>query len=405
MLIELTFENFKCYRDEVTLQMEATSIEEHEDSLLEGPGGKSLLPVSVIYGPNGGGKSSVLQAMECLYDYVTLPFFILRKRGVNAGVPKIVCRPYAFDHESRAKPTTFRVLFAKGEYVYRYILSVCDGKVLEEYLHRRKTGKGATATIFERFDGKVVLGSSLRRKGVKADVEEMMPCLSFLAINYDIDVVKEAFGWFLSCRFLNYSEFDFNDVVFEPKVNEEKRRILDLLNAMDVDVTDIRYKHDKDGLVEEIFLTHEISNGFELEMGEESNGTRKLLNLVPAILISLRAGSLLVSDELDARLHPKLLKYLIKLFTNKDSNPNGAQLLITSHDMTTLNSSVFRRDEIWFAAHNHEGTSTLYSLVDIADNDGKRVRPGNAYDRQYLAGRYGADPYLSNMLIWDGAHE
>ena len=93
------------------------------------------------------------------------------------------------------------------------------------------------------------------------------------------------------------------------------------------------------------------------------------------------------------------------MFTNREINRNGAQLVFTSHDMTTLNSSVFRRDEIWFAAKTPEGPSTLYSLSDIADIDGKRVRTQNAYDRQYLAGRYGADPYLRSMLDWGGVDE
>ena len=176
-----------------------------------------------------------------------------------------------------------------------------------------------------------------------------------------------------------------------------------MLNAMDIDITGIRYQRDEGGL--EIYLTHESSDGTELELGEESNGTRKLLNLVPPFLRALEGGCLVVSDELDAKLHPKLLKYLITLFTNRAINKNGAQLVFTSHDMTTLNSSVFRRDEIWFAAKTPEGPSTLYSLSGIADVDGKRVRTQNSYDKRYLAGRYGADPYLKGMLEWGGADE
>ena len=96
----------------------------------------------------------------------------------------------------------------------------------------------------------------------------------------------------------------------------------------------------------------------------------------------------------------KLLRYIIRLFTEKATNPNGAQLVFTSHDMYTLNSSTFRRDEIWFAAIGREGGSQLYSLADIVDTEGKRIRPQNAYDKQYLSGQYGADPYLRSMLAW-----
>ncbi len=402
MLIEFTFENFKCYRDETVFHMEAASIDEHADSLIEGMGGKPLLPVSVIYGPNGGGKSSVLQALECLRDYVTLPYYVLRHRETSA--PKISCKPYAFDAEARNEPTTFGIVFLKGEYSYRYILAVRDGLVVEEYLHRRKAGKGAVATIFERSEGEVSLGSSLRRKRINTDVDSMMPYLTFLAINYDLDAVEEAFGWLLSCNILNYAESDFENLFFEPKA-EEKSRVVNLLNKMDIDITDIRYERDGDGGLEGIYLKHAVGDGFELELDEESNGTRKLLSFVPLALMALDSGSLLACDELDAKLHPKLLKYIIRLFTDRKTNPNGAQLVITSHDMSTLNSSVFRRDEIWFAARGPEGPASLYSLADIVDTDGRRIRTQNAYDRQYLAGRYGADPYLRSMLDWDGADE
>lgn len=398
MLAEFTFENFKCYKHEATLQMVSAPICEHRDTLTAGVGKRSYLPVAAIYGPNGGGKSSVLQALECLQRIVTLPYLVVRSRRAHAyGVD---CRPYAFEEATRSEATTFCVIFEAGEYTYRYIISERAGEVIEEYLHRRKAGRGSEATLYERSGSEVTLGSSLRRKGVNTDVSSMMPFLSFLAINYDLEPIDEAFGWFLSCQFLDYSESSFEDYFLEPQSDIERKLIVEMLNAMDIDITSIRYQRDDDGL--EIYLTHGASDGTELELGEESNGTRKLLNLVPPLLRALSAGGLVVSDELDAKLHPKLLKYIIRLFTDRNVNKKGAQLVFTSHDMTTLNSSVFRRDEIWFAAKTPDGPSTLYSLADIADVDGKRVRTQNAYDRQYLAGRYGADPYLSSMLDWGG---
>lgn len=401
MLAEFTFENFKCYRDEATLEMTAVPIGEHADSLIAGPGKKSYLPVAAVYGPNGGGKSSVLQALERLHRIVTLPYFVVRSRRAHAyGVD---CRPYAFEEGSRSEATTFCAIFEAGEYAYRYIISERAGEVVEEYLHRRKAGRGSEATLFERAGGEVALGASLRRKGVNTDVSSMMPFLSFLKINYDLEPIDEAFGWFLSCQFLDYSESSFEDYFLEPQSDGERELIVEVLNAMDIDVTGIRYQSGDDGL--EIYLTHGSGDGTELELGEESNGTRKLLNLVPALLRALTTGGLVVSDELDAKLHPKLLRYIIRLFTDRGVNKRGAQLVFTSHDMTTLNSSVFRRDEIWFAAKTADGPSELYSLADIADVDGKRIRTQNAYDRQYLAGRYGADPYLSSMLDWGGRDE
>ncbi len=97
-------------------------------------------------------------------------------------------------------------------------------------------------------------------------------------------------------------------------------------------------------------------------------------------------------------MHPKLLRYIIGLFKNKNINIHGGQLLFTSQDMTTMKNTVFRRDEIWFAALNENHESEIYSLYEIRREDNERVNSTAAFDKQYLEGRYGADPYLSNML-------
>ena len=131
---------------------------------------------------------------------------------------------------------------------------------------------------------------------------------------------------------------------------------------------------------------------------DESDGTKKMIAALPVILLALQEGRLVIIDELDAKLHPKLLRYVISLFKNKNVNKKGAQLLFTSHDMTTMKNTVFRRDEIWFAAENERHESEIYSLYEIRRENNERVNSTAAYDKQYLEGRYGADPYLTNML-------
>ena len=113
MLVDFTFENFKCYRDEAELSMEAAGIEEHSETLIKGLGGRRLLPVAVLYGPNGGGKSSALQAFEYLCRSVVWPWILMRMKGGRTA--PMDCRPYAFDAESAASQTTFRVVFERGE--------------------------------------------------------------------------------------------------------------------------------------------------------------------------------------------------------------------------------------------------------------------------------------------------
>jgi AAA15 family ATPase/GTPase len=177
-----------------------------------------------------------------------------------------------------------------------------------------------------------------------------------------------------------------------------KSQFIRALNDMDIDITDYRYDED----THQLFLKRNIGlSDYELPFSNESDGTRKLIGALPVLLLALREGRLVIIDELDAKLHPKLLKYVISLFKNKEINQKGAQLLFTSHDMYTLKNSVFRRDEIWFAAENAAHESEIYSLYEIRGEDNQRIKNTAAYDKQYLEGRYGADPYLSNMLEGD----
>lgn len=78
-----------------------------------------------------------------------------------------------------------------------------------------------------------------------------------------------------------------------------------------------------------------------------------------------------------------------------------AQLIFTSHDISTMKSSVFRTDEIWFACKRKDESSDLYSLYEIKDENGNHIQPSASFDKQYLEGRYGADPYFRNMMDWE----
>ncbi len=116
------------------------------------------------------------------------------------------------------------------------------------------------------------------------------------------------------------------------------------------------------------------STEYELPFSDESDGTRKLIAALPVILLALREGRIVIINELDAKLYPNLLKYVISLFKNREIHKYGAQLLFTSHDMYILKNTVFRRDEIWFAAENDAHESEIYSLHEIRDEDNDRIK-------------------------------
>ena len=151
----------------------------------------------------------------------------------------------------------------------------------------------------------------------------------------------------------------------------------------------------------EVFTRH-VVQGYseELTLAEESSGTQKLFSLLPFIARSLIKGTTLIIDELDAKIHPVLLKHIIMLFNNLEANRHGAQLIFTSHDLSTMNNEIFRRDEIWFVAKGNDQNSKLYSLVEFKAGNGEIIRKDAKYDKQYLEGKYGADPYLRKIIDW-----
>lgn len=399
MICQFTFKNFKSYKDETEFDFQAAALPEFADNLIIRPKCSSLLPVSVIYGPNGGGKSNLLQALGCLVSVVVEPIHELQKNRTSIILQeKIESRPFLFDEDSRQLPTEFQIYFRTGEYEYRYNLSLLRDEVVAESLHRLKIGAKKTACLFTREGSAVELGASINKSSINRHVNPKMPYLSFLAINYDLPVIAEVQSWFERCIVRSYGTPVAEQTVLLEDTVLTKKSIIMLLNDMGIDITDYRYDH----AMGNFYLQRVLSGKpYEIAFSEESDGTRKLFAALPVVLLAIKEGRPLVIDELDAKLHPKLLRYVISLFKDPDINQHGAQILFTSHDMSTMKNDVFRRDEIWFAAADAGHKSELYSLYEIRREDHQRINNTAAYDKQYMEGRYGADPYLSRMLNWE----
>lgn len=396
MLCQFSFQNFKSYKEETTFDFQAAAIPEFSASLLGEEKSGRLLPVGVVYGPNGGGKSNLLQALSCLITTVVKPIHDLEKTREDIVIQqKAECEPFLFDDTSHDKPTEFQVYFRQGKNEYRYYLALKEDEVVSEALYWRAIGGRKTGTVFEREGSNITLGVSINKASINTSVNPKMPYLSFLAINYDIPVIAEVQKWFESCVIRNYANPVVDSTVMISKNDDVKKRIVQALNDIGIDLTGYRFDENEKQL-----YTQRTVNGksYELRFMDESDGTQKLIAVLPVLLMALREGRLVIIDELDAKLHPKLLRYVIAMFKNPKINQNGAQLIFTSHDVTTMRNTVFRRDEIWFAAENDNHESEIYSLYEIRREDNERVNNTAAYDKQYLEGRYGADPYLRNML-------
>lgn len=396
MLCQFSFRNFKSYKNETIFDFQAAALPEFKESLITTPSAPDLVPVSAVYGPNGGGKSNLLQALSCVISTVVMPVHELGKNRQSLILQqKVDAVPFLLDDESSNEPTEFKLFFLINNYLYRYYISLKNDEVVSESLSRKSVTGKKTADLFDREKDKITLGYSINKKNINTSVNPKMPYLSFLAINYALPEISEVITWFESCIIRSYANPMVEHQIMLEKNTEYKNQFIRALNDMDIDITDYRYDEDN----KQLYMLRRLGKKeYELSFTDESDGTRKLIAALPVILLALREGRLVIIDELDAKLHPKLLRYVILLFKDKKINQHGAQLLFTSHDMSTMKNTIFRRDEIWFAADNDAHESDVYSLHEMRNEDGSRIKNTATYDKQYLEGRYGADPYLRNML-------
>jgi len=403
MLCQFTVKNFKSIKDEVTFDMQATAISEHEDRIIKDKDGEAYLPVSAIYGPNGGGKSNVLESLHILAAKILRPLYATDDNSVHSfQMKKLVIEPFAFDRMGKENPTEFELFFRTGLAEYRYILKVKRDIVVYERLDRVKLDTGRRSALFERGREGIELKGVFAKFKISDELSETLPLLSYLGITYKKnEVVKDVLDWFESgIEFLNYGNPIQELRMAVANSEDVKHLVLEMIQEMDLDIVDFRVEEKENDRIE-VYSTHRV-DGYETELNlsAESSGTKKLFGLLPFIAASLLEGTTLVIDELDAKLHPLLLKHIIMLFNDMEINHKGAQLIFTSHDLSTMNSEVFRRDEIWFVAKGNAQNSKLYSLVEFKNEKGESVRKDAKFDKQYLEGKYGADPYLRKIIDW-----
>ena len=403
MLCQFTVKNFKSIRDEVTFDMQAAAISEHEDRIIKDKDEELYLPVSAVYGPNGGGKSNVLEALHSLVTKVLRPLYATSNNEESAmKMKKLVIEPFAFDEGTRNEPTEFELFFRTEMAEYRYELTVKKEIIEYERLDRIKLETGRKSALFERDEDEITLKGAFARLKTSNELSDTLPLLSYLGITYSKnEVVQDVLDWFdEEIDFLNYGNPMQELRMAVSKSEDVKRLMLQMIQEMDLDIVDFRVEEKENDRIE-VFTKHVVDKyKAELNLFDESSGTKKLFGLLPFIAKSLLKGTTLVIDELDAKIHPVLLKYLIMTFSNMEKNKKGAQLIFTSHDLSTMNSEVFRRDEIWFVAKGNRQNSKLYSLVEFKNKKGESVRKDAKFDKQYLEGKYGADPYLRKIIDW-----
>ena len=420
VLIQFNFSNYKSFKDEVSLDMSATKITEHSSHIIE-IGKEKLLKVAAIYGSNAAGKSNIYDAFKYMTYYVLRSFLFGGESDMNKSGEQeyIKVAPFIFDRTSKASPTTFEVFFIDNEdptgKSYQYGFSINSEEVLEEWLfYKAKTGR-EYRTVFYRKKGEPTDYSGIKKGSDNIEISlEKETLIVSLGAKLKIKELKLVRDWFLKNEIVDFGDPIENLMrsstvpryfVEDASVQES---VVRYFNSFDESIRQFNVEvegssSEKEDVNLKIESLHKMNDSDELvglTFADESSGTLKMFSLYQPIQSALENGSTLFIDELNARLHPLLVRNIILTFINPDINKKNAQLIFTTHDIWQLTNDLLRRDEIWFADKDEQGISQLYSLAEFIDEDGMKVRKDEAYAKNYLLGKYGAIPKLKPLNMF-----
>ncbi|MBN1554065.1 MAG: ATP-binding protein [Phycisphaerae bacterium] len=411
MLVEFRVKNFRSIKDEQVLSMVASGDKSLLQNCIETKGMR-LLKGAAVYGPNAAGKSNLVRALKTMRQIVV--YSTDNKPGDSIRISS-----FAFDSEIHKEPTEFEVTFIYRKMKYQYGFSILNGKVHEEWLfafpstsaqkwfERTSTNKKEPYTFGANLKG--------RKKQIEDSTKNNTLFLS-MAAQLNHEQLTPIFNWFEesfrvippSSKFYPITAATLDEYKDESKI---EKWVLNFLRGADLGISGLKVKKipfeealkempeelrnklgDKYGVIPkfDIDFIHEIP-GIEkpvsMKIMDESDGTRRLFELSVPCLMARDMGYTLIMDEVEASLHPLLIRNLVKYFMDKE-NSKGAQLIFTTHNTTLLDPELLRRDQVWFCERDEALATHLYSLWDY------RPRKGESLEKGYLAGRYGAIPIL-----------
>lgn len=422
MLIEFSVSNFRSFWKTQTLKLTAntqTDLLEQNAFSANVPGIPRLLRSAVIYGPNAGGKSNFIQAILLVKNFVLFS----AKEGQEGETINV--QPFLFNKEGQDRPSEFEVIFLQDGVRYQYGFASTPDRVTNEWLLAYPEGRAQR--WFERrvdeetqkeawyFGSKFSGHKKLWREATRGNALFLST-----AIQLNNEQLKPVFRWFQKLEIISHDmRLDPVFSIHQCRDEFKKGQILEFMNAADLSIADIKLETGKfsaDQLPPDMppHLKNVVRKDFEgkkmvmlkflhpiggtkdmaaLPLEEESDGTRKLFAYAGPWLDILANGRILFVDELDNSLHSKIVLYLLKLIHNTKTNSKNGQLVFTSHDTSILDQKSLRRDQIWFVEKDQQNATSLYPLSDFSP------RKGEALEKGYLHGRYGALPYVSEMSI------
>lgn len=393
MLVQFSVKNFRSFKKEAVLSMEASSDLDHIENVAEINNAHNtdrILKNVSIFGANAAGKSNLFKALTAA---------IITVRQSNSRQPGDILTmidPFRFDVESSEEPSEFEFVFISEDTKYVYGFTATSQKIITEYLYMYKTSR--PTTIFERENESYRFTVPSIRRELSPIIERNSENKLFLstAAAWNSKTILVPFKWFLKID--TYGPITAGSLMpnVEGLLSDENNKelrffIQDLLRKADINIADYRYTSKE----VDIKMIHNIINdegeekSGELDFNDESAGTQNLFLFSPLLLKAFKEGSILCIDEFDASLHPLLLIQLIAFFNDPEINKANAQLIISTHATELLTDKIQRRDQIYFMQKNNKtGESELYSLDEFSKHGNKDIR------KAYLIGRYGAIPNI-----------
>ncbi|WP_157129358.1 AAA family ATPase [Nocardia amamiensis] len=416
--------------------------DENELLLMPAADDRPAVPVVAVYGANASGKSNLLDGLRFMQRAVTRSF---SQWEPFAGVPR---DPYRFrTSHIFSVASTYVVEILADDIIWTYGFSVDNERVLEEWLFSYPEKR--RRVLFQRTRDEYSLGSTMseHRTQLKIIQELTRPNALFLSAVAQArpDMFQPVHRWFRETLILSdgrrvspgviarrlrrallrasaaegarlvelvqVADFGIAEIdtpvvpapLTDPGPTQHWLEMTGLRSDMPVDevataasegsTVDHAAPGDRSPGMPPVVFIHHGSEGVALPLEQESAGTIAWLEILPGILDALDHGQVMVIDEIDTSLHPLLTAALIEMFQSDETNPHGAQLILTTHDSSLLGTVVrpeglLRRDQVWFVEKSGDGSSTLYPLTDY------KPRSEHNLERRYLGGSYGAVPHI-----------
>ena len=438
MIIEFRVQNHRSFRAEQTLSLAASNYDKSlPDNLitpaLPGLPDLRLIKAAALYGPNAGGKTNVLKALQFLQ------WLVLESATGQKPEAKLPVEPFRLDHESEGKPTVLELTFIAENVRYELAVAVTRERVVQERLVAYPSGRAQVwydrvwNDDAKQYDWSPEKPTEFERDaGIVEKTRENALFLSTVA-QWNNGQVTPVYAWFSKkLKFLNNLGEDADTIsnAFTAQLfnrsSEIRKIVTGILRSADFGLAGIDVKEKSmDTLTGQMFgalvsmkrqLGHptdfspeslwqvsfqhegEMGNSFGMDWQDESAGTRRFFSVLGPWLALIEQGQILCIDEIETSLHPILVEELLRLLfkTNAQVRP---QLLFTTHNPLLLDMTLLRRDQVWFADKNREGESFLYPLTDY------KPRADESLVRGYLSGRYGAVPFIPHGLVGEPAGE